>query len=235
MAREVMINLGCFWGGKRIDPWLQKQMRFGKSTNVSHRPFVLIILHLNVEGQSANKICIISQLATRHRTLVILLQKTHCVNAHQLLIPHLTLAGWVSSMKHGLAMIVYEKLSWTLVDQSSERSPIEWLCLDIDGCKIVNIYKPPTFQFTLTTIPVLPYFCLYAGDLNCQHTDWGHNYTSPNGKCLADWAAKENLSLFYYPKMPKFLLWSLEHRNTGNNPNLAFANKDLNNSELDVH
>ena len=120
-------------------------------------------------GLSPNKICNISQSATRHKALVILLQETHCTNADQLIIPHFTLGGWVSSRKYGLITFVYEKLSWTLVNQSSERSAIEWLCVDIDVCKIVNVYKPTTSQLTLTAIPVFPYPYLYAGDFNCQH------------------------------------------------------------------
>ena len=73
-------------------------------------------------------------------------------------------------------MFVHKKFSWTLVDQSLGRSAIEWFCVDIDGCKIVNVYKPPTSQLTLTAIPEFPYLCLYAGDFNCQHIDWGYNY-----------------------------------------------------------
>ena len=120
--------------------------------------FVPIILHLNVEGLSAKKICVISQLAARHKALVILLQETHCTNADQLVITHFTVTGWVSSRKPGLATFVHEKLSWTLVNQFSEKSEIKWLCVDIDGCKIVNVYKPPTSQLKLTVIPVIPVF-----------------------------------------------------------------------------
>ena len=53
--------------------------------------------------------------------------------------------------------MVHKRLSWTVVDQSSERSAIDWLCVDIDGCKFVNVYKPPASQLTLTAIPVFPY------------------------------------------------------------------------------
>ena len=70
-------------------------------------------------------------------------------------------------------------MTWTLVNQSSERSAIEWLCMDIDGCNIVYVYKPPTLQHTLTAISmflyimqVILYECLCASDFNCQHTDW---------------------------------------------------------------
>ena len=35
-------------------------------------------------------------------------------------------------------------------DQSPEGSANEWSCMDIDGCKIVKVYKPTTLQLTPT-------------------------------------------------------------------------------------
>ena len=58
-------------------------------------------------------------------------------------IPNFTLAGWTISMKHIVVTFVHEGLGWTLADQSLDGS-VEWLCVDVDGIKIVNVYKPPT-------------------------------------------------------------------------------------------
>ena len=74
-------------------------------------------------------------------------------------------------------------------------------CVDDDGVKIVNIYKPPSSQMTITAIPVFSHPCLYAGDFNCQHTDWGYTFTSQNGEQLADWAAKSNLHCYTILRM----------------------------------
>ena len=71
-------------GRKKINPWLRKRKRLDKSINARCGPFVLINISLNVEGLSANKICVISQLATRHKALIIFLQETNCTNANQL-------------------------------------------------------------------------------------------------------------------------------------------------------
>ena len=97
--------------------------------------------------------------------------------------------------------------------------------------KVVNVYKPSNLQLTLKVISVFLYPCLYAGDFNYQHTDWGCSYANPDGKCLADCAAKENLSFLYNPKgAPSFFsgCW-----NIGINPDLAFGSEDLNSSKLD--
>ena len=171
-----MINLECFWGGKRIDPRLRKQKRKkpGGLTDGRCGPSVSIVLHLSVEGLSARKICVVSQLATKYKALVIFLEEAHGAKANRLVIPLFSLSGLVSSKKHGLATLVYEKLCWALTDLSPEGSAIEWLCVDVDDCKIVSVYKPPTYRLIPTAIPVFQHPCLYAVDFNCQHTDWGY-------------------------------------------------------------
>jgi len=66
-------------------------------------------------------------------------------------------------------------LEWSLVDQSPELSETKWLCVDVAGHKIVNVYKPPLSRLTRKTIPTFPHLSLYVGDFNCQHVTWGYN------------------------------------------------------------
>ena len=100
-----------------------------------------------------------------------------------------------------------------------EGSAIEWLCVDVNGCKIVNIYKTSNSQLTPTVILVFHHLCLYSGDFNCSHTDWGHDSISPNGNRLANWAAQCNLVLLHNPRnAPSFFSGSWH---IGTNPNIA--------------
>ena len=98
--------------------------------------------------------------------LVILLQETHCTDAEKLVLPNYQLAGSSLSRKHGLATFVHERLRYMLLDQSPPTSEIEWLYVDIDGYKIVNVYKPPPTRLRSLDLPVYPHPCLYAGDFN---------------------------------------------------------------------
>ena len=65
---------------------------------------------------------------------------------------------------------------------------------------------------------MFPHPCLYAGDFNCRHADWGYDDNSPDGECLAGWASinclanAKDAASFYSGR------W-----NTGTNPDLAFA------------
>ena len=93
--------------------------------------------------------------------------------------------------------------------------------MDVDGYKIVNVYKPPPTRLRTLDLPVFPHPCLYAGDFNCRHADWGYDDNSPDGECLAGWASINCLALLYNAKDAASFYsgrW-----NTGTNPDLAFA------------
>ena len=95
-------------------------------------------------------------LAMQSEALVILLQETHCTDAENLVLPNYQLAGSSLSRKYGLATFVHERLKYTLLDQSPPTSEIEWLCVDVDCYKIVNVYKPLPTRLRTLDLPVFP-------------------------------------------------------------------------------
>ena len=109
-----MMNTGGFRNGKRMEPRLWKQKKFDEFINVRFRQYVPVILYINIEGLCANKICVISQMATRRKALVIILRETHCTNANQLSITPFAPAGCVSSRKHGVAIFFQRNLAGSL-------------------------------------------------------------------------------------------------------------------------
>ena len=190
----------------------------GHITKKFRRP---TILQLNIEGLTASKMTVLEHLAKQLEALVILLQETHCTSAEKLVIPNYELAGSSLSRKHGLATFVHKRLKWAFLSQSPPTSETEWLCVDVDGYKIVNIYKPPPTRLQDSDLPVFPHPCLYAGDFNSPHTEWGYNSNSTDGTCLAAWASTNNLVLLHNPKDAASFhscRW-----NTGTNPDLAFS------------
>ena len=107
------------------------------------------------------------------------------------------------------------------MDQSPSTSEIEWLCVDVDGYKIVNIYKPPPTRLQTLDLPVFLHPCLYAGDFNCHHANWSYDDNSLDSECLAGWASINCLALLYNAKDAASFYsgcW-----NTATNPDLAFT------------
>ena len=88
-----------------------------------------------------------------------------------LVLPDYELAGFSLSRKHDLATFVHERLKWTRFDQSSLTSETEWLCVDVDRYRIVNVYKHPPIRLQVSDVPVL-------------HVDWGYNANSADGEYL---------------------------------------------------
>ena len=66
-----------------------------------------------------------------------------------------------------------------LLKQSPLKSETEWLCVDVDGYKIVSVCKPPPTRLQASDL------CLYAGDVNCPQDDLGYDANCADGKCLA--------------------------------------------------
>ena len=115
-----------------------------------------VILQLNIEGLTASKMSVLCHLAAQQKALIILLQEAHCTSAQRLVLPNYQLAGFFLSKKHGLATFVHERLKWTLFDQSRPTSETEWLCVNVDGYKIVYAYKPPPIRFASIRSPSIP-------------------------------------------------------------------------------
>ena len=105
---------------------------------------------------------VLHHLAMQSEALVILLQETHCTDAEKLVLPNYQLAGSSLSRKHGLATFVHERLRYTLLDQYPPTSEIKWLCVDADGYKILNVYKPLPTRLQTLDLPVFahPIFTL---------------------------------------------------------------------------
>ena len=95
---------------------------------------------------------VLHYLALPSEAFVILL--THCIDAEKLVLPNYQLAGSSLWRQHGLSMFVHERLRYTLLDQSSLTLKIEWLCVDVDGYKIVNVYKLPPTRLQSLDLPV---------------------------------------------------------------------------------
>ena len=158
------------------------------------------VLKLNIKGFAASKMNVLHHLVVQYQPLVILLQTSHCTCADKLTIPGFAPAGSSLSRKHCLATFVQDQLKWTLVGQSLATSKTEWLCMDVDGYRTVNAYKPPPTQLQASDLPVFPHPVLYAGDFNCPHANWDYRTSSADGECLVAWSNLNSLVPLQDPK-----------------------------------
>ena len=160
--------------------------------------------------------------ASKTKTLILLLQETRCTCVDKLVIPNFALAGSILSRKHSLDTFVHESLSWTQAGQSLKDSDIEWLCVDVAGLKIINVYKPPSSCLLTTSLPVFPFPYVYAGDFNCQHVQWGD--TEPIHPTESVWLSGQQIITLMLLHNPKGAASFTSRRwNTRTNSDLAFV------------
>ena len=89
----MMMNSGCFRGGKSINPQLQKRNNSISSQMLDAGYFVSIILDVNVEDLSAKSSALSAIWPPDTKLLSFSYKKTHCTSADQLVIPQFTLTG----------------------------------------------------------------------------------------------------------------------------------------------
>ena len=114
------------------------------------------------------------------------------------------------------------RLKWILVDQSPTTSKMEWLCVDVDGYRIVNVYKPPSMRLQASDLLVFPHPVLYAGDFNCTHVNWVYRTSSADEERLVVWASLNGLVSLHDPK--NMATFHSGRWNAGTNPDLTFVN-----------
>ena len=129
--------------------------------------------------------------------------ETHCTSAKKLILPSFQPARYYSlTRKHDFATFVNKRLRFTLLDQSSPTSEIEWLCVDVDGYEIFSVYKPLPMRLQSLDLPLFPHPYLHGSNFNCHNVDWGYDNNCLNGECLAGWENINYLAFLYNAKMP---------------------------------
>ena len=197
----------------------QLPSKLGQVTTTAHQ--LGPILQLNVEGFTAAKKQVVEQLARYNKLIAILLQETHYTNPNFLAIAGYELFAHTTSKHRGPATFVSQYATCSTVARSHFNLEIEWLAIRIDDTTIVNIYKPTPTRLTPTLLPPFGNQCIYAGDFNCQHSEWGYHICSADGDALTDWASANDPTLLCVPKEPAS--FNSQRWNSDTNPDLAFA------------
>ena len=71
--------------------------------------------------------------------------------------------------------------------------------MDVDGYRVVNVYKPPPTRLQESDLTVFPHPVLYAGDFNCPHVNWDYRTSSADEECIVAWAILHGLVLLHDP------------------------------------
>ena len=159
----------------------------------------LRILQLNVEGMSAAKRELISDIAARQKVDVVCLQETHVNDdkADRLNIQGFDIVNYALHSKHGRATYVRSDITEAAHVVSTRHCDV----VRVGGFHIANVYKPPSETWECPTpFPVLPHPTVLIGDFNSHHPDWGYSEPDSDGDQLQNWASCNDFHLIHDSK-----------------------------------
>lgn len=172
-----------------------------------NRPFkgtALKIISINIEGLSDNKESLLSDLASKSKCDVMILQETHRGETRRR--PRIQGMSLLLERPHdqyGSAIFCKPEISIQSVALTCDND-IEILCIELQSCTITSVYKPPreTFAFSEPTNFKNKNSRIVIGDFNCRSTAWGYSSTDQNGEDLEQWAENQELKLIHDSKLP---------------------------------
>jgi hypothetical protein len=70
----------------------------------------------------------------------------------------------------------------------------------VSGVTVVNVYKPPSSNWSSNTFKVFPHPTIYVADFHSQNQLWGYEHNNTEGNRLLEWMTLNKIYLMYNPK-----------------------------------
>ena len=186
----------------------------------------LTVISTNIEGLTASKTSILSDMCQRERCHCLYLQETHIpTNLSRLKIAGMSLVAERPYNKYGSTMLIRDDLK---VDNVYERvqETIELFTIVMSGAVVHSVYKPPNDQFALPALGHRELSHIVIGDFNSHSTSWGYDTTDNNGEAI-------DLTLIHEAKLP--ISFNTARWKKGYNPDLIFASGSINHRPYSTH
>ena len=192
----------------------------------------ITVMSINIEGFSAVKGDIISEYCRRTKCDVLCMQETHRGKTMKRPdVSGMRIAIEIPHDKHGSVVFVRTGMDVVSV-ASTNKDGIEILTVELAGCTVSSVYKPPSvpFCFLRPSNFLSKPTQVVMGDFNSHGVTWGYRETNEDGSRVEDWAALEGLHLIHDPKLP--CSFNSGRWRKGYNPDLVFVTDRL--SQLSV-
>ena len=162
----------------------------------------LTVISANIEGITASKASILSEMCKRERYHCLCLQETHRpTNLSRPKIAGMSLVAERPHNKYGSAILIREDLK---VENVYERvqGTAEQITIVMSGVVVHTVYKSPNDQFALPELGHRDLPHIVIGDLNSCSTSWGdltliHDAKQPKSFNSARWKKGYNPDLIF--------------------------------------
>jgi len=95
--------------------------------------------------------------------------------------------GAIHSNVHGTATYIKTNLSNCYTTYTDCMNNVHVLATEINGFNIVNVYKPPSKNWSNDILKVFPHPVIYIGDFNSHNQMWGYEHNNIDGNRLLEW------------------------------------------------
>ena len=183
----------------------------------------LTVMSANIEGLTASKSSILSEICKRERCHCLCLQETHRpTNLSRPKIAGISLVAERPHSKYGSVILISDDLN---VENVYERvqGTVELITIVMSGVVVHSVYKPPNDQFALPAHRYVPHIVI--GDFNSHNTSWGYDTTYNNGEAVEQWADSCVITLIHDAKLPKS--FNSTSWKKGYNSDLIFASGSI--------
>ena len=150
-------------------------------------------LSASIEGLTASKTSILSEMCTREHCHGLCIQEIH--RAPHLARPMIT--GMIllverPHIKCGSAILIRSNLK--LKGVSVWEDNVELISIEMPGVVVHSMYKPPNEKFILPAFGYRNLPHIVIGDFNSHSTTWGYTTTDDNGEPVKQWTDLYNLT-----------------------------------------
>ena len=157
----------------------------------------MTVILANVEGLSANKASMLSELCKIQHCHCLCLQETHrAKDVAKPNIPGMTLVAERPHIKHGNSVFVRDDLKVNSISVCEEEN-VKFINMELPGVVVHSLYKPPHEPFLIPPLGqrIKPHIVI--GDFNSHSTPWGYTTTDRDGEAVEQWADSNIVSLIH--------------------------------------
>ena len=163
----------------------------------------LTVMSANIEGLTASKASMLSEMCKREHCHCMCLHETHrAPHRARLKIPGMTLIAERPHIKYGSAFLIRSDLKVKGVSVWKQDN-VELISIEMPRVVVHSVYKAPNEKFVLPALGHgnLPHIVI--GDLNSHSTTWGYTNTDDNREAIEQWADSCNLTFIHNAKLSK--------------------------------
>ena len=160
----------------------------------------LTVIYANIEGLTAAKASILSEMCKRERCHCLCLQETHrSTNLPRQKIAGMSLVVERPYNKYGSAILIRNDLKVKKIYERVQGT-VEIITIVMPGVVVHSVYNN---QFELPALGHRNLSHIVIGDFDSHSTTWGYTGTDNEGEAVEQWADSCDFTLIHDAKLPK--------------------------------